>query len=130
MNYLKWVFYVFGLLVIPLIVPLALDVSFGILICWDEIVIGPVTAVIVVCFGYFAAPRFKIQGAFLSFLIGCYFAWAVVERWYPECHVKAYEKTQMVLWLTCTVGALTLASLIAINVIRRSRQRVTLKRVP
>lgn len=109
MIYIKWFLYAVGLLALTIATPILASYLLRWPACWKDLVVGPITAVVVVIYSYVAAPNFKSYCVIIGFLFGALIAYMVPDlHWYPECHAKAYTRTTIPLTITYLAGMFTL----------------------
>ena len=110
MNLIKWVFFLIGFVVVMISTPNFVTHMLKNIICWKEIIVGPITAITVVFYSYYLSPKYNLTWVVITFLIGAVLAYAIPDmHWYPECHELAYEITYMPLLVTYISGLIAVA---------------------
>ncbi len=109
MKYFTWILFVFFFMVLIILVPLLTSLLVSGILCWKELVIGPVTAITVVLYSYFLAPKNNEISSVIGFIIGALIAYLTGDTMtYPECHELAYQHTYTPLIVTYSAGIATL----------------------
>jgi len=108
MTVIKWLLFAVGWVVIIIAIQALLRTSLGGVLCWVEVIVFPVTAILVVYYSYFMAPQYNDKSAVLGFMVGSVLAYYSVNTWYPECHEQAYQRAYLPLVVTYISGLVTL----------------------
>jgi len=109
-KHLKWTLFLFGLLVTLITTPIIISFILKEFLCWEEPIAGPLTAIVIVFYSYFLAPKYNAIFSTIGFSLGALLAYAIPDmHFYPECHELAYQNTYLPLTYTYTTGIFALA---------------------
>ena len=110
---MKWILFLIGYLVVSVGVPFLTTLSLPSSLCWKAPITGPITAIAVVFYSYFSAPKYPQSTVIVGFVFGALLAYQIpYMHWYPECHPKAYMQTFLPLTVTYLSGLGTVITIL------------------
>ena len=110
---MKWVLFLMGYLAVSIGVPILTTFSLRSILCWKEPIVGPITAIAVVVYSYFASPKYRVPSVIVGFIVGALLAYQIPDmHWYPECHPEAYMRTNLPLAITYVFGLVAVITML------------------